>query len=171
MSAPRCPCLRGLHHTPNQQGRYGIPVIMPVNGFVERMNRTLLVERFRVRGRQIGCMEVEEIVRSRPLPALRQSRALAPGVSPERTYARPSADGGARRHLDPRNRPCRAGQLAAATGCLFATPECRASTRLVQHEIRCTHTTLPPLPSSEVAIANCQRRYICAKKVTSSGDD
>lgn len=52
------------------------------NGFVERMNRTLLDEHFRIKGREKWYESIDEIQRgSRPLPTLLQPQAEPSGLS------------------------------------------------------------------------------------------
>ena len=96
------------------------------NGFVERMNRTLLDECFRVQGRQTWYIGVEEI--QRDLDRFMRYYNLERSHQGYRLKGRTPAQAlmeALGSHRDPRHHPCRGGQRAAANGCLTASPEIR----------------------------------------------
>jgi hypothetical protein len=92
------------------------------NGFVERMNRTMLDECFACRDARPGTSKLMNPARSGYLHPLLQSRAHSSRLSPQGPHAGSGLDGSARRHRYPRHHPATGGRRAATNGCLTTSP-------------------------------------------------
>ena len=106
------------------------------NGFVERMNRTLLDECFRIKGRTKWYHTPEEIQRDLDeyLACVLQPQAQPPGLPPEGPDARPSAPGSTRKKNDchPSSPTTKKNPQNKPPDPRPKDPKCQPNTKLVQ---------------------------------------